>query len=72
MKKRLYRIGWATFGIISLGAGGVQAAGTGLNSSVCLSLGLLLGLALLPPEMLIDLAASRVKQQQPEPENNES
>lgn len=60
MNRKAYRTVWALLGVLSLLVGGVSGVGSGLNQSVCLSVGMILGLALLPPEMLIELIETRV------------
>jgi len=60
MNKRLYRIGWVIFGALAVLTGDATAVATGVDSRVCVSLGLLLGLTLLPPEALIEVVMSRI------------
>jgi hypothetical protein len=70
MNKRLYRIGWVIFGAVAVLTGDATAAASGVNSNVCVSLGLLLGLTLLPPEALIEVVMSRINATTDKQEDN--
>lgn len=65
MNRLHYRIAYVAFGVLAFAAGGVSGVGSGLNQSVCLSMGMVLGLALLPPEMLIEVIQTRLLDRNP-------
>jgi hypothetical protein len=49
-----------SFGLLAVGVGDASAANQGINQTVCLSFGMILGLALLPPEMIIEAVEKRL------------